>query len=294
MKLKLSSEDALGRGRSEHLSLGLDFSDSRALMAKSKLSFPKPAGVKLLDKAFTVLNTIGESRNGLSATQVSQQLKLPASTAVRILQGLRYHGFVDQDSDTDRYHLGSRILVLARNLTRSTTLVRSAMPMMRQLSDQFDESVHLAAMTTGGQAMYLHTEQGRHMLRMQDQTGLTVPMHSTAAGKMLLSLCQPEEVINMVGRGPLRQDTRSTITDVDQLLAALEKIRKQGYALDIEERSYDVRCVAAPILGVTEYRHACISVSGPSSRIKLPKNRKLIDATVQTVREISEKLGVGV
>jgi IclR family acetate operon transcriptional repressor len=56
--------------------------------------------------------------------------------------------------------------------------------------------------------------------------------------------------------------THRTIHSVEALLANLENVRAQGYALDDEERGIGIRCVAAPIRRSDGRVIAGISIAG--------------------------------
>jgi DNA-binding IclR family transcriptional regulator len=90
----------------------------------------------------------------------------------------------------------------------------------------------------------------------------------------------------------LKRYTDETITDVEMLKKELERIRKQGYALDMGEREKDMRCVAAPVRKHDGKPVAAISVSGPSTRItSYYLNNELIDIVQEVANKLSLSLG---
>ena len=58
-----------------------------------------------------------------------------------------------------------------------------------------------------------------------------------------------------------------TIGNLVQFRQELEKIRRQGYAVDDEEAVQGARCVSAPILNSAGAPVAAVSVSGPVTRV---------------------------
>jgi len=54
-----------------------------------------------------------------------------------------------------------------------------------------------------------------------------------------------------------------------QLRAELEKVRRQGYAVDNEEALLGCRCVAAPILNNERVAIGALSIAGPVTRMSL-------------------------
>jgi IclR family transcriptional regulator, acetate operon repressor len=80
--------------------------------------------------------------------------------------------------------------------------------------------------------------------------------------------------------------TEKSIVRPSDLFKELEKIRKQGYALDDEEACMGLRCVAAVVYNDCAEPLAAISVSGMTSRLtdqRLPE-------IGQVVRDVAAEL----
>ena len=72
----------------------------------------------------------------------------------------------------------------------------------------------------------------------------------------------------------------------------MERVRKNGYAIDDAELSDEVRCVAAPIFDNTSKAVAAISISGPVFRMTREKiEKEYIAAVKKTAFKISQRLG---
>ena len=65
----------------------------------------------------------------------------------------------------------------------------------------------------------------------------------------------------------LSQYTENTIADPEALRREMAEIRERGWAIDNEERTLGMRCVAAPVYNVFGEAIAGISVSGPTVRL---------------------------
>ena len=97
---------------------------------------------------------------------------------------------------------------------------------------------------------------------LQRKTGKTLHMHCTGCGKAMLSYLPASEVEQIIQSQGMPAFTPNTITDKTALLKELEEIRSRGYALDNEEETLGVRCIAEPILNSKGYPTAAISISG--------------------------------
>jgi DNA-binding IclR family transcriptional regulator len=96
-----------------------------------------------------------------------------------------------------------------------------------------------------------------------------------------------EEREELVSELELVRLTPSTITTPKALLQELERVRRQGYAVDAEENLEGVSCVAAPILNGEGYPIAAISVSSPTFRLPPQKTIEVAESLMEVAQEIS-------
>ena len=80
--------------------------------------------------------------------------------------------------------------------------------------------------------------------------------------------------------------TEKSIVRPGELFKELEKIRRQGFAVDDEEACMGLRCVAAVIFNDCSEPLAAISVSGMTSRVTDDR----VPAIGQIVREVAAEL----
>ena len=86
--------------------------------------------------------------------------------------------------------------------------------------------------------------------------------------------------------------SQATITEPDVLLAELERVRRQGFAVDDGEEETGVRCLAVPVRDGTQVV-AAVSVSGPAGRLS-PDDLPALAARLQPVAdELGRELAVG-
>ena len=76
-----------------------------------------------------------------------------------------------------------------------------------------------------------------------------------------------------------------------QFRQELEKIRRQGYAVDDEEAVQGARCVSAPILNTDREPVAAVSVSGPVTRVSPNQVAALAGAVTSAARAVSTAMG---
>ena len=114
-------------------------------------------------------------------------------------------------------------------------------------------------------------------------------MHCTSMGKAMLSLMEPSERVEQVS-DDLHRPTPHTLVGAE-LLAELELVRAQGYAIDDEENEEGVRCIGVALQNASGETVGALSVSAPVSRFSLEDCRLLAPDVVRIAAMIGQQLG---
>ena len=152
-----------------------------------------------------------------------------------------------------------------------------------------DETANLA-MLDGDEVVYVAQAPSPHQMRMFTEPGRRVRPHCTAVGKALLSQLPADQVRAILARTGMPSVTSTTITDPDVLLAHLEVIRKQGYAVDEGEQEIGVRCFAVAVPDAPT--RLAISASGPQPRMTDEAALRIVPALKQIAAAISASIAV--
>lgn len=245
--------------------------------------------VKPVYKALQVLDCLGDGGRGMALTEISHRVGIPKTTVFRYLRTLEACGFVDHDRDADIYTLGLRLYELGRAVNKRLHFREIAIPYMKNLRDQFNETVNLGVLD-GDEVIYLEMVESRYALRMQAEVGSRDPVYTTALGKTILAHL-PEEQRELYLQATLTPRTENTLTDRAALEADLERTRECGYALDNQENELGARCVGVPIFDSDGCVVAAMSVSSPVSRLTEEREQDIIERLLEAGEEVSRKLG---
>lgn len=241
-----------------------------------------------LEKGTKVLELLAE-KGELTVTKVAEHLGLNRAGSHRFLSTLRELGYVEKNQD-NRYQLSFKILELAMKMANRFEIRREARPYMQQLSIAFRETVNLG-LRDGLDILHLDKIDSLEILRMDSPVGSRAPVYCTALGKASLAFLPQNELDILLNGVKLKPYGPNTITSKKKFRQELEKIRKQGYAIDDEELAYGLRCVAAPIFDHTGLPRYSISVAGPAMRFT-EKRMQQIQQTVRKVcGELSKRMG---
>jgi IclR family transcriptional regulator, KDG regulon repressor len=246
--------------------------------------------VQSLERAFTLLEILGQADQPLGISEIATDSLLPLATVHRLLQTLTQLGYVEKDLDTHRYTLGVKFLHLRGAVIDYVHLASQAMPIMKNLVHRLDETVHLAVLNKG-EVIYIERVEGFQTQGMYTRIGKRHYAHCTALGKAMLAYQSEDVIDSMIEQHGLPRFSSNTITTKNHLVAELDCVRQRGYAVDNGETAEPVRCIAAPIRDYSTKVIAAVSVSGPINKITPVRDAEISQAVCNAANRISQQLG---
>ena len=244
------------------------------------------SGAQTVERAIAILNLFRDGRDALGISAIARETGLNVSTAHRLVKTLVHEHFMEQDPMTEQYRLGTALAILGQRAVQSSGL-GLAQPVIDALADSTGESVSLA-IRRGDDVVVVLQSTSKQALRFDHPTGGAINLHASGMGKVLLAFSGVEPKVAVSALGRLPTFTPSTITTQAALVAELEGVRREGYALNEEERYVGVCGVAAPVndaYGVARY---AIGVQGPAVRLTPARLRQLAPAVVEAASAVAE------
>ncbi len=239
--------------------------------------------IRSVERALEVLLCFATESGGLGVTHIAEKVGLYKSTVHRILGALELKGFVRQDPNTGRYHLGLKALELASGYLTSGDLPSVAHAEMVALRDLAQETVSLYV-RDGSERVRVQRAEGPLTVRRVVGLGERLPLYLGASGKVLLGWLHPSD------RTALLDETLPTGYDRADLEACLEHFRDQGWAVSCEEREQGVASVAAPVLDRSGRCVAALAISGPVSRFDLVSAQRFAKLVSESARLVGLRL----
>jgi len=242
------------------------------------------AAVASVARALRVLKAFADHPGGIALTRLSAELGYGKASLSKIMSTLEREGFVRRDG-AGHFHLTWRLLALAFGHAQRVGISGVCMPVLQSLADETDELVQLAVIE-GDHVLFVAKAEGPgHSLRLLPLVGVVAPTHATASGKVWLASLPDDRALDVMRRQGLARVTSRTITSRARLLAELRSVRRDGYAITDGELDEGGRAIAAPIIHRGRVVGA-IAVSGPSSRLPLPRLKRLAPRVQRAAREL--------
>lgn len=247
--------------------------------------------IESLVRGLDVLSLFTSENPALSLTEIVRRLNLTKSSVFRVLATLETGGYLERDMTTRRYRPSLKVLQLGFTAINKLEVRQIARPYLERLAQELDETVSLS-MLRGTDVIYVDRIRNRAIFGVLLDIGSRQPAHCTTMGKVLLAHLSEEDLERFLQRAELRPYTARTIVTRAALLAELEGVRKNGYAICDQELAVGLRAAGAPIRDNTGRTKAAINVSGAITTINLERLRhEIVPAVLKTAADISLALG---
>jgi IclR family acetate operon transcriptional repressor len=237
-------------------------------------------GTQAVDRALHLLGMLEAANGDVGVTSLAGAAGLTVSTTHRLLHALAAAGLVGQDRDTERYHLGPRLVALGRGAEMRLGLTRWHAE-LRRLAAETGESASLG-IRLGNEVLIADHVPSAQPLRFDAGIGRRVPIHASAMGKVLLASAD-DPAAAVAALGALERFTDRTLTDHASLAAELDTIRRRGWALNDGERNPGVRAVAVAIPTAAADTAAAVAVQGPEVRLPDERLESVVDLLTSTL-----------
>ena len=202
--------------------------------------------MQLVERTLQALSILSKETNGLSVTELSEKMGIPASSTHRVLTCLKDNFFVSQNTETKKYQIGYKLLTLCSNISKENSFTRAARPFMQDLSDRIAKTVTLCVME-GESVICLDYIENKDTTMFLVRTGFAMPPQVTSAGKVIQAYMPREQVTRIYNNTKIDQFTDYTKTSLAEFLEELQLVRQNGYAVCDEELQLGVQGVACPI-----------------------------------------------
>ncbi len=257
------------------------------LSADPRESAARPAyKAPAAEKALDILEFMAGNPDGVTQTEISLGLGRSIHEIYRIIQLLEKRGYLVRAPKSDRYRLSLKLFELAHKHPPVNRLVDAALPAMRALAQDSDQSCHLVVLN-GLQVLIVVQVELPLPMRYSVALGSQFPILETSSGAVLLASRPQPDRDQLVAR-LLAADPGAGGADLDERLAAIEA---HGYEMRPSLAVEGCTNISLPIRDHTGITVAAITVPYlPQTHARFDRHTVLKLAQA-TALEISRALG---
>jgi DNA-binding IclR family transcriptional regulator len=241
-----------------------------------------------LEKGIKILELLA-AHGELSVSEAARLMDTNRAGSHRFISTLKDLGYVEKNSH-NKYQPTLKILALSQKVADRFEIRRMAKPYMHRLSMMYKETINLG-LFKNQEIIHIDKIDSLEVLRMDSALGDKAPAYCTGLGKSILAFLPDHELahyLDTVERKPLAPNT---ITDKEQFLAELARIRQNRYAVDDEEMTIGLRCIGTPIFDHNHYPAYAISISGPAMRLTHRALEEMKSNILKVSEDLSLKMG---
>lgn len=194
-----------------------------------------------LENGLRILSLFHSGRATVRVSEVGDELKLPKSSASRLMASLADFGILEKGRADTGYMIGPMALTLYESYFRSRSLTPELEHVLTKLVAEFTFT-GLSSTLTQADIVLVNVKYGSHPLRIMQVIGRRLPAEDTVTGKCMLARLRDDEVCHrlaMAGR-----HASST------LLAALQSIRESGFCCEASPRTKGVESIGAAVVSL--------------------------------------------
>lgn len=208
-----------------------------------------------------ILKLVSKDPQGITLDEICERLKLPKTSAYDIVTTLAELGMVNVDRGArQRYTIGLTAYRIGVNYTNNLDFIGVLEPELRTFARQTGKTVFFGV-RSDHEVVYICKSEPENPIITTATVGSKNPIYCTSLGKAILAYSDEETKRQVIGRIIFRKKTEKTIMDKESLNVELDKVRKQGYALDAREVEEHMECVGSPVFGADGSVLGAISLS---------------------------------
>lgn len=195
--------------------------------------------------------------SSLSLAELSRMSSFDKASLFRMLYTLEKNGFVIKNEDA-RYSLGLKLLHYGGLVAARQDVITQAKPFMQEFSQRTGLAAHLGRLSQG-RVVTVHIEDPPYDIQVTARVGMNAPAYSTAMGRVLLAYLPKEEYETLCQKFSFKQYSSASVKNADELTDLLGKVRRQGWAMDLDERFPGFGSLAVPVF---DYSGRCVAAVG--------------------------------
>ncbi|GAA3474872.1 IclR family transcriptional regulator [Nonomuraea roseola] len=241
--------------------------------------------VKSAERTVRILEALAASPERLTLSELQKRTGFPRSSLHALMRTLVELKWIEADTGSSAYGIGPHALLTGTAYLDKDPALPLAHDALEDLREEIGHTVHFAR-RDDGHVLYLATRESRDRHAIS-RVGRRLPASVTALGQALLAQLTDDEVAALLP-DPLPALTEQSITDLTKFTDELDQVRARGYALEREQGTPGVACVAVAV----DYRIPATDAISCSMPAGLPQEEieRIAEAVIRHTRTFAATL----
>jgi IclR family transcriptional regulator, KDG regulon repressor len=247
--------------------------------------------IQSLDRAFKILelmNTLECAHKGLGGQDISKKLGLKRPTVHNFLKSLTELGYIQQDSETSKFRLASKVQELGMNMIHREFLFICAKPHLQALTEKIGET-SLLILLDNDQRHTVLIEECKKPYRITASPNIDQSFYNTATGRIILYNMTQKERKDFQQRVPINFESTYAPHDNAEITEIINNIQAKGYECLVKG---EVTVVGVPLINKSTGLNASIGIYFHSNSKNQAKIEEIVKEMQQTSVDISNILKI--
>lgn len=246
--------------------------------------------MKTIDKAMYLLDYFVPETPEWRLSDLARAAGMDKVTAMRILNSLASGGLIEQHPETRKYRLGTAVLRLARIREACFPVVAVLQPILEKLTQETGETCH-ACLFSGASMTTIAIAEPPRATRVFVDASQPLPVYASASGMAFLAHVDARIAEETLSRLSIRQFAANTPPDRTAIEAALERARRDGYAISARTFEEDVTGIGAPIFDWHGQVQASLAAACLTSRMTEDSEKRIARAVLTAAKDATRAMG---
>jgi|SRR5688572_4137540 len=246
-----------------------------------------PARSAGLRRGLEILGLFSDAKPEWGISEVARELRMLKSQIHRAIKTLEDMKYLRKDPISRRYCLGFKAFEIGTCAGRQTNRMVWARPHLKRLARELDATVSLR-LEADIDLLIVDIIEGTDDPASHLPQGARVPLNYGAGGQVLAASYPDRKVLQIIRKHGLPRYTLKSLTKEADFLAAVRKVRRQGYAISMGETVPGSFSVAAPINNSEGSLIAVLVAARPLKGISKARIASFISSVVATAASISK------
>lgn len=234
--------------------------------------------VPALDKALDILELLSGRSGGLSQAAIADAVGRSVGQVFRVLQTLEARGYLVREEQSGLYGLSMQLFALAHRQEPLRGLEAAALPAMRALVDDVQQSCNLGVLAAGRVLVLAQVESPANF-GFRVRVGSEFPIDGTATGAVLLAFADP------ITTGPWLAGASP------QTLGRVDRIRSRGFERADDSLQPGITDIVFPVFGRADTAVAALTVPYIATSFSAARTQEVEDRARDAAAAISGALG---
>jgi len=247
---------------------------------------PRMVLVPAAERTLRIFEAFERSAQPLTLSRLAEEIDVPISSCHNLVRTLAGRGYLFSLETNRTFYPTRKLWEVSKNIIEHDPILQRIQGKVETLRDVTTETV-IVGKRQDQIAIYLLVLEGLHTIRYVAHPGRTIPLHTSAIGKALLSTLDEEQLERWLKSSKLEKVTERSISDRTELRKDIRIGKGRGYFETAGENVDDVGALAMPIRIGGET--LSIAVAGPVARMEANRST-LIDSMTTVLKDMQTSL----